>query len=229
MLDHDALLSAFPAMAVQRLHQRGKGPAQPVRLIQALAPDRKGLVGVRRAPVGLHRSMVRRDKLSGRHILKHVTRLDPLHRGQTGAKPPAEMAPFVRFARVESARHSLHDLDCECRIPFATAGCADRRQPALALAVARGGRGRVGFAYRDRHRLSGFRPAEARAPPSYLCWLLRHACTKSSLVSVATASAAVCIASQCIVLRGAWTLNSSPHKRQVEGDCLLLCQPHKLN
>ena len=48
VLDRDLLLTALASVPRQRLKHRRKGSAQTVRLIQALAPDGKGLA-IRRA------------------------------------------------------------------------------------------------------------------------------------------------------------------------------------
>ena len=230
MLDHDALLSAFPAMAVQRLKHRRKGPAQPVspdsssrarpQRVGRGSPRARRLASQHGAPRQVERPAISSSTSPGsipciaaRPARSRLPRWPPSS-GSPGSSPP------VTACMTWTASAVFHSL----RPAALIVGSPPLPLPSLAVA------GAVSvFACREGHRLSGLRPAEARAPPSYLCWLLLHARTKSSLVSVATASAAVCTASHCIVLRGAWTLNSSPHKRQVEGDCLLLCQPHKLN
>ena len=63
--------------------------------------------------------MVRRDKLSGRHIFEDVARFDPLHDGQRGAKA---LPQDVLFGGIEAAGTRLHDLHGEHVVPFAAPG-----------------------------------------------------------------------------------------------------------
>jgi hypothetical protein len=66
------LLLALAAVAVERVHQHGVGARELVRLVQILAAPLERLFAKHRAPVALHRGIVRREQLSRDHALDLV-------------------------------------------------------------------------------------------------------------------------------------------------------------
>ena len=97
VFDRDPLL-AFAAMAVEGFEQRRIGARQFVGLREILAPPLEGLIADHGPAVAFHRGAVASDKLSSKHSLKLILRLDTGHGINRRTLLPLQFAGSLNFS-----------------------------------------------------------------------------------------------------------------------------------
>jgi len=123
-------LPTFAAVTIEGFNQSREGPRELIRLVQALAPTGEGLLTKHRASIAFHGGVMARDRLSDRHSLDRVARLQLMHSGEYRTRQALIRVGVPR-------RASSNDLTNQVQSEIMVVRAADRPQRRALLSGSR--------------------------------------------------------------------------------------------